>query len=101
MTDTPLHPDDILRTAETLRRQIGGNFHEQLIEDIYADAARLADRAVTLPDAPPRFDLDRAIDRVVTSRVWGFPLMIALFALIFWITTVSYTHLTLPTSDLV
>jgi len=86
MTDTPLHPDDILRTAETLRRQIGGNFHEQLIEDIYADAARLADRAVTLPDAPPRFDLDRAIDRVVTSRVWGFPLMIALFALVFWIT---------------
>ena len=62
MTDTPLRPDEILRTAETLRRQIGGNFHEQLIEDIYADAARPADRAVTLPDAPPRFDLDRAID---------------------------------------
>ena len=54
MTDTPLRPDDILRTAETLRRQIGGNFHERLIEDIYADAARLADRAVTRPDAPPR-----------------------------------------------
>ena len=86
MTDTPLRPDDILRTAETLRRQIGGNFHERLIEDIYADAARLADRAVTRPDVPPRFDLDRAIDRVVTSRVWGFPLMIALFALVFWIT---------------
>ena len=62
MTDTPLRPDDILRTAETLRRQIGGNFHERLIEDIYADAARLADRAVTRPDVPPRFDLDHAID---------------------------------------
>jgi ferrous iron transport protein B len=86
MTDTPLRPDDILRTAETLRRQIGGNFHEQLMEDIYAEAARLADRAVTRPDEPPRFDLDRAIDRVVTSRVWGFPLMILLFALVFWIT---------------
>ncbi|MCS7040064.1 MAG: ferrous iron transporter B, partial [Caldilineales bacterium] len=32
------------------------------------------------------FDLDRAIDRLVTSRRWGFPLMILLFALIFWLT---------------
>jgi ferrous iron transport protein B len=78
--------NDILNTAETLRWQIGGNFHEHLMEAIYTDAAQIADRAVTRPDTPPRFDLDRTIDRLVTSRIWGFPFMLLLFTLVFWIT---------------
>jgi ferrous iron transport protein B len=85
----PPTADDILRAAEGLRWNIGGGFHEQLMEDIYTDAARLADRSVTRPGEQPRFDLDRAIDRVVTSRRWGFPLMILLFAVVFWITIVG------------
>ncbi len=56
------------------------------MESLYAEAARIADRAVTRPGRPARFDLDRTIDRLVTSRRWGFPLMIGLFALVFWIT---------------
>jgi ferrous iron transport protein B len=79
ITSSPSNPDDILQTAEALRWQIGRDFHDRLMEDIYTDAARLADRAVTRPDEKPRFDLDRTIDRVVTSRIWGFPLMILLF----------------------
>jgi ferrous iron transport protein B len=78
--------NDILTTAEALRWQIGGNFHEHLMEAIYTDAAQIADRTVTRPDTPPRFDLDRTIDRLVTSRIWGFPLMLLLFTLVFWIT---------------
>jgi ferrous iron transport protein B len=76
---------DILETAQSLRWSLG-DFHEQLMEAIYADAARIADRAVTQPGRSPRFDLERAIDRIVTSRRWGFPLMILLFAAVFWIT---------------
>ncbi len=76
----------LLDSAETLRWQIGQEFHEQLMEDIYTDAARIADRAVTRPDEKPRFDLDRTIDHIVTSRLWGFPLMILLFTVVFWIT---------------
>lgn len=78
--------DDILQTAEALRWELGGDLHQQLMEDIYAEAANLADRAVTPADQSPRFDLERSIDRVVTSRLWGFPLMILLFTLVFWIT---------------
>jgi ferrous iron transport protein B len=77
---------ELLTTAEKLRWQIGPGFHEQLMEDIYADAARIASRAVSKPEEKPRFDLDRTIDRLVTSRKWGFPLMIILFAVVFWIT---------------
>lgn len=91
----PLPPDarvDVLQAAESLRWQIGQGFHEQLMEDIYTSAAHLADRAVTRPGETPRFDLDRAIDRIVTSRVWGFPLMIALFAIVFWLTIIGANY---------
>ena len=82
-------PEDILVTAQTLRWEIGAGFHEKLMEALYADAASIADRAVTRPGEKPRFDLERSIDRIVTSRIWGFPLMIALFTLVFWITIVG------------
>lgn len=77
---------EILQTAEDLRWEVGQEFHEKLMENIYAEAAQLADRAVTRPYEQPRFDLDRTIDRLVTSRLWGFPLMFLLFTLIFWLT---------------
>ncbi|MCA9938695.1 MAG: ferrous iron transporter B, partial [Anaerolineales bacterium] len=81
-----LIPNDILNTAEQWRWQIGNTFHEQLMEAIYTEATEIADAAVTRPDSRPRFDLDRTIDRLVTSRRWGFPMMIALFTLVFWLT---------------
>ncbi|MCB8979453.1 MAG: ferrous iron transporter B [Ardenticatenaceae bacterium] len=82
----PVNPNDILQTAESLRWEIGPEFHEQLMEGIYTEAANLADRAVTRPDEKPRFDLDRTIDKTVTSRVWGFPMMLLLFTIVFWLT---------------
>src|SRR3970040_1312730 len=86
IADQPITTQSILSSAETLRWEIGKDFHQDLMEAIYTDAARIADRAVTRPGELPRFDLDRTIDRLVTSRLWGFPLMILLFTLVFWIT---------------
>lgn len=86
MSTTTQQTQDILNTAERLRWQIGEDFQQQLIESIYSEAARIADRAVISADRKPRFDLDRAIDRIVTSRVWGFPLMLLLLTVVFWIT---------------
>ncbi len=76
----------ILQTADNLRWEVGQDFHEKLMEDIYTNAASLADRAVTRPDEKPRFDFDRKLDQIVTSRIWGFPMMILLFTAVFWIT---------------
>jgi ferrous iron transport protein B len=78
--------EDVLGAAERRRREIPGDLHEHIVEAIYADAARLADRAVTRPGGQPRPTLDRSIDRIVTSRVWGFPIMFLLFTLVFWVT---------------
>jgi ferrous iron transport protein B len=73
-------------TADRPDQRIDGNQHGQSVEATYAEAARLAGRAVRQADTQPRFDLDRTIDRVVTSRVWGFPIMLLLLAGVFWVT---------------
>jgi ferrous iron transport protein B len=78
--------EQLLAQADAVRWEIGEEFHDTLMESIYAEASRIASRVVTPPGQKPRFDLDRTIDRLVTSRWTGFPLMILLLAVVFWIT---------------
>jgi len=78
-------PADILATAETLRKEIGHDFYERLTESIYADASRIANRAIIHVEKPTS-DWNRTIDRLVTSRTFGFPIMLLMLTLVFWIT---------------
>ena len=88
----PARPPDVqavagvLDLASRLRWQVGPDFHQSLMEAVYTEAARIADRTVTRAGGPRRFDLDRAIDRLVTSRMWGVPLMVAMLTAVFWLT---------------
>lgn len=76
----------LLREANTLRLEMGEGYHDALMEGIYEDAARIADRAVTRQGEQSRFSLDRTIDRLVTSKWTGFPIMFLLLAAVFWLT---------------
>jgi ferrous iron transport protein B len=78
--------DAVVALASELRWKVGADFHQSLMEAIYTEAARIADRAVTRSGSARRVDLDRTIDRLVTSRVWGVPLMLLLLTGVFWIT---------------
>jgi ferrous iron transport protein B len=88
-------PEGVERTltrANDLRWKVGPRFHDTLMETLYTDAARIASRAVTANGDPPRFDLDRAIDRLVTSRTLGIPIMLGLFAAVIWVTVVGANY---------
>ncbi len=78
--------EDILATAASLRWETGPSFHDSLMEAIYTDASQIADRAVSRSGEEPRFDLDRSIDRLVTSQWFGFPLMLLVLTVVFWLT---------------
>ncbi|MEX2115682.1 MAG: nucleoside recognition domain-containing protein [Bacteroidota bacterium] len=78
--------DDILKTAENLRWELGEQFHDQTVEALFGEAARISGRAVSLSGKPARFDFEKALDRLVTNRWTGFPIMIALLAVVFWLT---------------
>ena len=86
MTTKVSPQEEIIKTAESLRWEIGVDFHQHLMESIYTEAARIADRAVTRPDKNPRFDIDHTLDKILTSRIWGFPLMLLLLMIVFWLT---------------
>ena len=82
-------PEILLAEANTLRWEMGEEYHDSLMEGIYEDAARIADRAVTRTGEAKKFNLDRAIDRLVTSKWTGFPVMFLLLAVVFWLTVVG------------
>lgn len=76
----------ILDKATGLRWEIGDNLHDSLVQSIYQDAAKIADRVVTRVGDKPRFDWDRTLDRLLTGRWTGFPIMLVLLTAVFWIT---------------
>jgi len=78
--------DLLLASAQDLRWQVGENFHDSLMESIYEDAARISNRAVKHTGVKKKYDWDIKIDKMVTSRTFGFPLMFLLLAVVFWLT---------------
>jgi len=61
------------------------SLHDYIVSSIYADAEIIASKAVTQTEAP-KIDMDAKLDRILTSRIIGFPIMIALLMGVFWIT---------------
>ncbi|MCH9006800.1 hypothetical protein IIA29_02145 [candidate division KSB1 bacterium] len=62
---------DILEEAASLRWEIGDNMHDSLIESIYEDAAKIADKVVTKIGEKPRFNWETTLDKLLTSRIFG------------------------------
>ncbi|MCC6146802.1 MAG: ferrous iron transporter B [Anaerolineaceae bacterium] len=88
LTNENLTPQDILAKAQKLRPQLGDAFRDEIVTSLYGEAERIAQRAVhTTKDK--RWDFDQRIDRIVTSPVWGLPIMLLLLAAVFWITIVG------------
>jgi ferrous iron transport protein B len=78
--------DTLVARAGSLRWEVGENFHDALMESLYTEAARIADRAVRQEGGHRAFAWERALDRLLTGRWTGFPLMFLLLAVVFWLT---------------
>ncbi len=76
----------ILSRANSLRWELGENVHDSVMESIYSDAAYIADAVVHTEKKNARFDWDRFLDRILTGRWTGFPIMLLLLTAVFWIT---------------
>ncbi len=76
----------ILSRAHELRWTLPPDFQDRVTERLYAEAQRIAEASVTTGLRRARFDVDRTLDRLLTSRLTGFPLMLLMLALVFWIT---------------
>lgn len=77
--------DALFQRAEALRRNLSGQFRDQLVQSLYTEAEAIAQRTVK-PAGTKRWDFDQKLDQLVTSPIFGLPIMLAILALIFWLT---------------
>jgi ferrous iron transport protein B len=78
--------EEILDHAASIRWDLPADSHDQLVEKLFVAAQEIAERCALRGPRRVRFDLDRTLDRILTSRRFGFPVMGAILALVFWIT---------------
>ncbi len=76
---------ELLGKAAELRPRFEGRVHERVTSSAYAFAADTAAAVVHTRGQPSR-NWDILLDKILTGRVTGVPLMLALLALVFWIT---------------
>ena len=90
-TQSNITAQDILARADMLKETLDVLSRDKIVEAIYADAEAIANRVVSKRNTRG-VDLEERIDRIVTSRIWGLPLMGVLLAGIFWITIVGANY---------
>lgn len=76
----------IVDAARALSWELGVGFQDRITEGIYTEAAAIADKCTIVEGGKNAFALDRTIDRFVTSKWLGFPIMLGLLTFVFWIT---------------
>lgn len=82
-----LSGDEILERATRLRWSLSPDFQDRLTEGLYGAAQEIADAVVKEETTTGmRWDFDQKLDRLLTSRRYGFPLMLLVLALVFWLT---------------
>ena len=81
--------ESIIKEATALRWEVGEYFHDSLMESIYKNASEIASHAVVQKSKKQNYTFDQKLDKIVTSRMLGFPVMFTVLAVVFWITIVG------------
>ena len=89
-----------MRIADEYHKILGDSYRNDLVEAIYAQATTLINASVSTDFSARSFRIDRAIDRVVTHKIWGFPIMFLLLAGVLWITIIGANYPSQWLSDL-
>ncbi len=87
LAETADRPDKPAKTADGIGAQTGDTDAQadEAVRRIVEQSGRIYNACVQEESTDPH-SLDRRLDRILTSRKFGYPLMILLLAFIFWIT---------------
>jgi len=86
MSEAKITSEAILQRANDWRWELGEDLHDTLLESIYHDAAKIGGSVVTRSGEKPGYDWDRTLDKILTSRWTGFPIMLLMLMVVFWLT---------------
>ena len=98
--NNPEKQSRVLRIADDYHKILGDSYRNDLVEAIYAQATTLINASVSTDFSARSFRVDRAIDRIVTHKIWGFPIMFLLLAAVLWITIIGANYPSQWLSDL-
>ena len=98
--NNPEKQSRVLRIADEYHKILGDSYRNDLVEAIYAQATTLINASVSTDFSSRSFRVDRAIDRIVTHKIWGFPIMFLLLAGVLWITIIGANYPSQWLSDL-
>jgi ferrous iron transport protein B len=84
--------EEIISMANTARWNLGIDFHDSIIESIYQDASLIAKKTVKQKGEKQAYSFDLKVDKIVTSKWLGFPLMFLLLAVVFWLTVAGANY---------
>jgi ferrous iron transport protein B len=79
---------ELLAKAEALRSSLSTGFRDEIVKSLYSEAEAIARRAVKTT-SDKKYDLDQKIDRIVTSPIFGLPIMLVMLAVIIWLTVIG------------
>ncbi len=85
MTSASVTPQAVLDRSDELRRGLDGSFRDYMVASLYERAGELAGRSVR-EHGSGKWDFDQRIDRILTSRWLGLPVMLLLLGAVFWVT---------------
>lgn len=83
---------DILVQAKKLKVELPKNFRSQLLEQTYAEANKISQHVVIQNNTRTKVSLDARIDRIVTSRKYGFLIMVLVLSVVLWITIIGANY---------
>ncbi|KAF1083829.1 Ferrous iron transport protein B [Sporotomaculum syntrophicum] len=78
----------LLEDAQEIAGLRRNQLQDNIVASIYSTAEQIAGEVVS-HTSPKRQDLDRQIDNILTSPIWGFPIMFGVLAVVFWVTIVG------------
>ncbi|QUH28200.1 ferrous iron transporter B [Vallitalea guaymasensis] len=90
--------NEIMDKIETIKEDLEvvhhmniNNLREKIVSSIIEKAEKIADKVITEHKKQHR-DFDRKIDKVITSKALGIPIMLLLLGIIFWITIIGANY---------
>jgi ferrous iron transport protein B len=89
-----MHPSEKIKKLQTeidVMATNRENFRDEMVKNIYDNAKEIASRNVSNRRAD-RTDWGTKFDRILTSKYFGFPLMLLMLGLVFWITIVGANY---------
>ena len=90
LTEQQVQP--LVAKARKYQEALGLDYSDNVAGAIFSQVSKIVRGRVQVDDQQRAFRIDRAIDRVVTSKRWGFPLMLLMLGGILWLTIIGSNY---------